>query len=377
VRPFWLEPLSLLLMLACAAADAQGTGSGDTVTLSDSQLGSVTVARVSEREFVVEKQAVGNVDFDENLSTQVFSPYQGRIIRAYADLGEAVAKDRILFSVESPDFIAAQSSLIEAAATLDQTASALDRAKALYTIKGIDQNDYEAAVANLKSAEGALSAARGAVAVFGRTEAEIDTIVKTRVVDRALIVKSPIAGWVTARNAAPGMLVQPGVPPAPFAVADLSVVWMLAHVAESDAADIELGQPVTAEVLAVPDHRFNGKVTAMAAAVDPNTHRLMVRIEIKDPKHELRSQMAARFFIRTQAPFHALGVPANGVVREGDGTMSVWVAGSDPHHFTRHAVKVGLLQGGYVQILGGLEPGASVAVNGAIFLSNILYGGAT
>jgi membrane fusion protein, heavy metal efflux system len=376
VRPSWLEPLPLLLILV-AAADAQSPGSGDTVTLSDSQLGSISMARAAAREFVIEKQAVGNVDFDENLSTQVFSPYQGRVIRAFVDLGEAVAKDQILFSVESPDFIAAQSNLIAAAATLDQTASALDRAKALYAIKGIDQNDYEAAVANQQSAEGALRAARGAVAVFGRTEGQIDAIVKTRTVDPALLVKSPMAGRVTARNAAPGTLVQPGVPPAPFAVADLSVVWMLANVAETDAADIELGQPVSAEVLAVPGHRFTGKVTALAAAVDPNSHRLMVRVEIKDPRHELRSQMAARFLISTGAPFHALGVPANAVVREGDGTLSVWVAGTDPHRFTRHAVKVGLLQGGYDQILEGLEPGQSVAVNGAIFLSNILYGGAT
>jgi membrane fusion protein, heavy metal efflux system len=335
------------------------------------------VASVAEREFVIEKQAVGNVDFDENLSTQVFSPYQGRIIRTFADLGEAVRKDQVLFSVESPDFIAAQSNLIAAAATLDQTASALTRAKTLYASKGIDQNDYEAAVANQQSAEGALRAARSAVAVFGRTEAQIDAIVATRKVDPGLLVKSPMAGRVTARNAAPGTLVQPGVPPAPFSVADLSVVWMLANVAETDAAAIELGQPVAAEVLALPARRFNGTVTAMAAAVDPNSHRLLVRIEIKDPQHELRSQMAARFSIRTAPPVHALAVPANGVVREGDGTMSVWVAGGDPHRFTRHVVKIGLLQGGYDEILEGLEPGEKVAVSGAIFLSNMLYGGAT
>lgn len=377
MRDSRLEPLWLLAALACGAAFAQGPRSGDSVTLSDSQLGSIAVARVTEREFAIEKQAVGNVDFDENLNTQVFSPWQGRIIRAFADLGAAVKKDQLLFSVESPDFIAAQSNLIAAAAALDQMQSALARAQTLYAVKGIDQNDYESAVANQKSAQGALAAARSAVALFGRTEAQIDAIVETRKVDPALLVKSPMAGRITARNAAPGTLVQPGVPPAPFAVADLSVVWMLAYVAESDAADIDLGQPVEAFVLALPGRRFLGKVTAMAAAVDPNSHRLSVRIEIGDPKHELRSQMAARFLIHTGAPFHALAVPANGVVREGDGTMSVWVAGSDPHRFTRHAVKVGLLQDGYDQILEGIEAGDSVAVNGAIFLSNILYGGAT
>lgn len=368
---------AFLMILDAAVCAAAGQNPADSVALSDSQLGSIAVARVEEREFIVEKQAMGNVDFDENLSAQVFPPYQGRIIRAWADLGDDVRKGQVLFSVESPDFIAAQSNLITAAAVLDQTNSALARARTLYASKGIDQNDYETAVANQQSADGALAAARRAMAVFGRTEAQIDAIVATRRVQRSLIVKSPIAGRITARNAAPGTLVQPGVAPAPFSVADLSVVWLLANVAESDSADVKLGQAVVAEVLALPGRMFAGKVTALGAGVDPISHRLTVRAEIKDPRHELRSQMAVRFSIRTGASAHAAAVPANGVVREGDGTMSVWVTEGDPHRFTRRVVRVGAEQGGYDEILEGLKPGETVAVSGAIFLSNILYGGAT
>ena len=65
------------------------------------------------------------------------------------------------------------------------------------------------------------------------------------------------------------------------------------------------------------------------------------------------------------------------MVREGDGTMSVWVVGSDPHVFTHRSVNIGLQQDGYDQILDGVSAGETVAVSGAIFLSNILYGGAT
>jgi cobalt-zinc-cadmium efflux system membrane fusion protein len=349
----------------------------DTVKLTDSQLHSIAVARVTEREFLQRREAVGHIDFDENASVHVFSPYQGRIIRAFVDLGDEVKKDQVLFTIESPDLLAAESNLISADATLVQTDSALARAKKLYADKAIDQNDYETAIANQQSAQGALRAARDAVAIFGRTPAQIDHIVATREVDRALIVKSPITGRITARNAAPGLLVQPGNTPAPYTVADESTMWMLADVIEADTVDIRVGAPVTASILALPGRVFAGKVTAVGSVIDPNSRRLSVRSEIKNPKRELRSGMFATFFIQTGAPVQSAGVPLDGVVREGDGTMSMWVVGSDPHVFTHRSVKIGLQQDGYDQILEGVKPGESVAVNGAIFLSNILYGGAT
>jgi len=349
----------------------------DTVTLTDSQLHSIAVARVAERQFLVQRKAVGHIDFNENASVQVFSPYQGRIIRAFLDLGDEVKKDQVLFTIESPDLLSAESNLISAAGTLVQTDSALARAKKLYADKAIDQNDYETAVANQQSAEGALRAARDAVALFGRTPLEIDRIVATREVDRALIVKSPLAGRITARSAAPGLLVQPGNTPAPYSVADESTMWMLAEVPETDTVDIKVGEPVTASILALPGRVFAGKVTAVGASIDPNSRRLTVRSEIRNPNHELRSGMFASFCIRTGDSVQSPGVPLAGVVREGDGTMSVWVVGSDPHVFTHRSVKIGLQQDGYDQILEGVSSGDTVAVDGAIFLSNILYGGAT
>jgi cobalt-zinc-cadmium efflux system membrane fusion protein len=347
------------------------------VKLTDSQLHSIAVARVTERQFLQRREALGHIDFNENASVQVFSPYQGRIIRAFVDLGDEVKKDQVLFTIESSDFLAAESNLISADATLAQTNSALARAKKLYADKAIDQNDYETAVANQQSAEGALKAARDAVAIFGRTPAQIDHIIATRDVDRALIVKSPLTGRITARNAAPGLLVQPGNTSAPYTVADESTMWMLADVPEADTIEIKVGAPVTASILALPGRVFAGKVTAIGAAIDPSSRRLSVRSEIKNPTRELRSGMFATFFIQTGAPVQSAGVPLDGVVREGDGTMSMWVVGSDPHVFTHRSVKIGLQQDGYDQILEGVKPGETVAVNGAIFLSNILYGGAT
>src|ERR1700731_2077691 len=92
--------LALTSLLGVAAALASPCArAADTVTLTDSQLHSIAVARIAERQFLVQREAVGNIDFNENASVQVFSPYQGRIIRAFVDLGDEVKKGQVLFTI--------------------------------------------------------------------------------------------------------------------------------------------------------------------------------------------------------------------------------------------------------------------------------------
>jgi cobalt-zinc-cadmium efflux system membrane fusion protein len=367
---------------AKAPAPAPGPASGSatappTVHLSDSQIGAIQVGAVTMRAFEAEKEEVGSIDLNENLAVPVYSPYQGKVLETFADLGDTVKRGEVLFTIDSPDFIQAEASLIAAAASLDQTSSALERARKLYADQAIDQNDFETALANLKAAEGNLRAAKQSVAVFGKTSAEIEHIVASRDVEHALVVRSPVSGRVTARNAAPGLLAQPGNPPAQFTVADLSTVWLVANVAESDVPALQLGQEMSVRVVAYPDEVFKGRVSALGTVLDPNTRRLMVRASVSDPKHELLPGMYGRFVIRTGSPVQSPAVPLNAVVREGDGTMSVWVTGADRHRFERREVTLGLQADGFRQILSGLKAGELVATDGAIFLSNIAYGGAT
>ncbi len=230
----------------------------------------------------------------------------------------------------------------------------------------------EQATSDQQTAEGALKAARDAVRVFGKTETEIEQLVATRKIDPALVVRSPITGEVTAYNAPSGLLVQPGNAPAPFSVADTSLKWMLANVTESDSPFFHVDQPVEAKVMAYPGRVFKGKVSKIYAAVDPNTHRVTVRSEIADPKHELRPGMLATFVIRVQEPVESVAVAMTGVVREGDGTMAAWVT-TDRHRFLQRILKLGLQRDGRYQILEGLQRGELAVVDGAVFLSNMLH----
>jgi len=209
------------------------------------------------------------------------------------------------------------------------------------------------------------------VRIFGKLDEEIDQILLNRKVESTLKVPSPIEGRVVTRNASPGLLIQPGTPPPPFQIADISTMWMIANVIETDAPAYKLGQEVAVTVLAYPGKVFSGHVTNLGSQIDPNSRRQLVRSEIDDPEHLLRAGMYASFVIRVGSPVTSFAVPENGVVREGDGTMTVWVT-TDRRHFIKHTVTIGLRQDGWVQILGGLQAGETVVTDGAVFLSNKL-----
>jgi cobalt-zinc-cadmium efflux system membrane fusion protein len=238
---------------------------------------------------------------------------------------------------EDPATVQAESALVGAAATFDLTGKTLARAKDLAgATGGVAQKELEQAASDYQTAEAALTSARDAVRALGKTDAEID-----RMISAGKIESTPAGKWAVA------------------------------NVTESDSPLFRVGLPVTIKVMAHPDRVFEGKVSRTYATVDPNTHRVTIRCEIADPQEELRAGMLANVVFRIQDPVEATALPANGVVRESDGTMTAWVT-TDRHRFQQRILKLGLQADGRCQILDGLQRGELAVTDGAVFLSNML-----
>jgi membrane fusion protein, heavy metal efflux system len=343
----------------------------DTITLTDNQIKQLKLENASYHNFNQETSAVGYIDFNQDKTVQVFTPYQGRIRQVFAKAGDDVKKGDVLFTVDSPDLVQAESNLILTAGVLKSSSQALQRAKAMFESKILADKDLEQAISDQQTAEANFKAAIDTIRIFGKSQSDIEQILVARKVDVELAIKSPINGRVTDKNATPGLLVQPGTLPAPYIVADISTLWMIANVIEEDMPKIKLNQPVSISVMAYPGENFKGKVTNIGAAIDPATHRIYVRSEIDDPKHKLKSQMLATFVITTGKPLSSIGIPLDGIVREGDGTISVFVT-SDDKHFTKKTVQIGMEKNGYAEILKGISLNERVVTSGALFLSNQL-----
>jgi cobalt-zinc-cadmium efflux system membrane fusion protein len=145
-------------------------------------------------------------------------------------------------------------------------------------------------------------------------------------------------------------------------------MWLKALIPELEIPAVRVGQEVEVRVAALPERAFQARITAIDAASDLTTRRLIVRSEIPNPDGVLKSEMFATFRIATGEARTMPAVPVDAVIREGE-VASVWVE-KEPMLFERRLVKIGIEQGGRVEIVSGIAAGERVVARGAIFVDN-------
>ncbi|TDH63000.1 efflux RND transporter periplasmic adaptor subunit [Dankookia rubra] len=348
--------------------------------LSDNEMRALRIEEMQLRDFRAERVAEGRIAYNEDRATPVFSPYNGRVVRVLARMGDAVKAGDPLMEVETTDLAGAANDLLSAADAANKARATLDQAKreearqvSLFSARAASQRDVEqarvaamGAVADLRSAEASLSAGRDKLRVLGRSMEQIARIEQTRMVDAVVPVPAPIGGTVTQRRVGPGQWLSTGASDPVFTIADLSTMWLVAAVRELDAPLIKVGQPVKVAVGALPDREFDARIIATSAGLDPSTRRMTVRAEVLDPDHLLKPEMFATFRISVGEEQRAVAVPVNALIYRG-AEASVWVA-LDGNRFILRRVKTGIRSGDMVEVLDGLQPGEHVVTGGALFI---------
>lgn len=346
------------------------------------QLAGFRIEPVRLATFRSERNADGHIALDDDRTTPVFSPYSGRVVRLIARLGDRVERGAPLFAVEASEYVQAANDLIAAVATfqtakveLAQAQTNEKRAHELYLAKGGALKDWEqsrtdlaAAQNTLRSAEIALAADRNKLRILGKSEAEIAALENqpTQKLDPIAVVTAPIAGTVTQRQIGLGQYIQSGGDTPVYTIGDLSTVWLVANVRESDTALLRVGEAVAVTVPAYPGREFDAAISWVAAAIDPNTRRLPVRADIANPDGALKPQMFAEFTIVTGGTATAPAVPPSAIVYDGNAAR-VWVARDDGTIAAR-AVAVGRTQDGLVEIIRGLSAGERIVTRGTLFI---------
>ena len=363
VLGFWAAESLLGKHASPAAAPTLPPG---TFRASAVQMKTLTVESVGLHGFVSEELTEGKIAANADRATPVFSPYSGRITRVIAGLGDTVKAGAALATLEASEFVQAQNDLATAASQLKLARTTETRKHALYDAKGGSLQDWQSAQADLTAAETALSAVRNRLSILGKSPAEIAALEKNQTISPVATLSAPIAGVVVDRQVGPGQYVQAGGATPQFTIADISSVWLLANVRETDAARVKLGQSVEVHVPAYPDRVFKARLTYVSAVVDAVTHRLPVRAEIANRDGALKPEMFANFRILTSEASESPAVPQSAVVYEG-AAAHVWVVAADGLLSLRN-IRTGRSNNGLIEVLEGLKPGENVVTKGGLFI---------
>jgi cobalt-zinc-cadmium efflux system membrane fusion protein len=365
---------------------SQSRRNAQNFTPTASEWATLTIETVKAKTFRAEYVTEGKVAVDEDRSTPVFSPYAGRVTKLLAKPGETLTQGQPLFTIEAADTVQAQNDFIAAMTAQNKARSAIDladiqfrRAKDLYEGRAIPLKDYQQAETtqvqaqnDMRSSVTALEAARNKLRILGYTDETIKTFQDKGVIDREITIYSPIAGTVVQRKIGPGQFVSAGASDPVFVVGDLSTVWLTAFVRESDAAAVCIGQDITVNVMALPGRPLTAKINYVAAAIDPNTRRLLVRATIDNKDGLLKPEMFANVTIYSAGDRAAPAVPKQALIYEAD-KVRLWVAREDKSVELRE-IKTGLINGNLVEVTSNLKPGEQIVVKGSLFIDRAASG---
>jgi membrane fusion protein, heavy metal efflux system len=351
---------------AHSAETSSSAPSAGQVRLSAEQLSTLGIATVKTAQFHDTVVADCQIAVNADTTTQVFSPYSGRVVRVLAGIGDRVRTGAPLVSLDASENLDAQSALVTA---LSQTRLARlneTRRHAAYDSHGGSLQDWQQAQADLTAAEATLAAARGRLRVLGSSDVQIQALEAAGAVSATATISSPITGLVTDRQIGPGQVLQAGDSTPIFTVADLSTVWLLCAVRDMDAAAIAPGQLIHIHVPSLPDRDYRATVQSVGAEVDAVTHRVVIRATVPNADGRLKPAMFTTSEIVTSADTQAPAVPAAAIVREGD-QAHVWVVRPDGV-LQERAIHTGRSNGAATEVRQGLAAGERIVISGSLFI---------
>lgn len=285
----------------------------------------------------------GRLTYDETRVHHVHTRYEAYVEAVYADFtGKYVKKGEPLLSLYSPELLAAQTEFLIA---LRSRGNTLPHAP------------------ELPGGNGALlDAARQKLQLLQVSPADIMELERSGHETEAVRVYAPISGYVVGKLAVHGMKARPE--DSLFDIVDLSRLWVLADVYESDLPRLQLGLTATITLPYWPERSWSARVSYIYPMVDPKTRTVKVRLEVENPRSELKAEMYADVQL-ISAPRSALVVSEDAVIETGERAL-VFVLGSGDTLQPRQ-VGLGGREGGLREIKSGLNEGEAVA-RGASFL---------
>ena len=344
------------------SANASRSATPQLFTVPQDQMSHIQVVTIEPTSLRRTFRLTGTVAYNAFNTTPVITQVGGPVTRILVVPGEHVKVGQPMLDVTSPDYSQMLDAYLKAADSYRLTQINYSRAQDLYQHKAIALHDLQQAESDNIQAQADLNAAEEGLKILGIKNP--DGLSKGAV-SAQIPVLAPISGEVVERLVSPGQVVQAGQTQA-FTISDLSTVWVLANVYQSELDAIHRGDDVVVQTDAYPNG-FHGRISYVAPAMDPNTRTLQARIVVDNPGEKLKKDMYCTVMVTAGTLAHAIAVPDASILRDDNNEPFVYMV-VNGNEFGRRDVVLGASQGGRTQILKGLSVGDRVAGDGSLFL---------
>ena len=337
----------------------------NVVQISKALQDTLTLHKVAREPMHETLRIPGRITVDEQSVTRIGASVVGRVTDIGVTLGQQVGAGQVLATLNSTELAQSQLSFIKAMQQVGLQEKAVERARLLLEAGVIGSAELLRREAELASAQADLNAARNQLQVLGMSDHDVHELEQSKRIRSISYVFSRLPGTVIERKVNQGQVVQPA--DELFMVANLSHVWAVAEVPESQIDLVEVGQDVSIEIPALARRVYTGKLIYVADLVDPVTRTVTVRTDLANPEHEIKPEMMATMLI--QAPTRPrIAIPQEAVVRENN-QDHVFVM-LEPGKFRLRPVKLGIEYNGLREVISDLAEGETVVTTGAFHLNS-------
>ena len=294
----------------------------------------VKTQSVMREDMAREIVTVGAIMIDEEARSDIHVRSEGWIEKLHVEaVGEKVEAGDVLFELYAPALVAENSEFVQA----------------------------------LKIGRPALiEAATERLAALGMSADQIAELRRTRKIMRRVEIKAPQSGVVTVINAREGMFLRPS--DMAMRLADLSDVWIVADVFDTEAAWVTTGDQAVMTLPAFPGERWEGEVDYVYPIAEMMTRTVQVRLRFPNPGDRLRPNMFANVTIGADPKENVLTVPQSAVIRSSKGDRVILALGEG--RFRPAQVRTGMESGGKVEVAAGLKEGEPIVVQSQFLIDS-------
>jgi cobalt-zinc-cadmium efflux system membrane fusion protein len=328
-----------------------------TLTANAPQWSVLRLGKATEPREIYSDPVPARVRIDETVAARVGSPLAGRINSVFVELGQKVKKGDALFTVASGDLPTLRGELAKASVDVEVARAQYQRVHDMVAARLMPGKEELAAAAQKREAELAQQAAESKLQALRVTSTKNDNEFK---------VTAPRDGVVVEKSVLPAQEVDSNT--TLMQIADVSDVWVLADLFESDASGIAQGTPARVTLPSLPGFTIDAKVESVSAVVDADRHSVPVKVRLPNADGRLKPNQYAEMRFRVAVPSGTCEVAASALVSDG-ATQYVYVQEA-PGKLVRRNVVTGPMREGQVVIVQGLKVGETVVEQGGILLDN-------